>query len=261
MKKLIAVLIALTLLFCSCAFADMLSDIQAKGKLVIATEGTWQPWTYHDNVDGKDTLMGFDIEVAAAIAEKLGVEPEFIDVTWDGILAGVSSGRYDIAANGIDYSDERAEKYDFTVPYAYMRTAVIVRENDDSITCMEDLKGKKTANTLQSTYAIIGEKYGADVTGVDDLVETIELLKSGRIDATINAEMTFYDYIKMQPDAGIKIAALDYDSTSIVIPVRKTDDNASFVKALSNAIEELRAEGTLAEISVKYFGVDVTNPQ
>ena len=94
---------------------------------------------------------------------------------------------------------KRAEKYDFSTPYAFNRTAVITKADDDSINTLEDLKGKKTANTISSTYAELAEQYGATVTGVDDLNQTFELLLSGRIDATLNAEMTFYDYTKGAP--------------------------------------------------------------
>ena len=87
--------------------------------------------------------------------------------------------------NGVDITEERAEKYDFSEPYAYNRTAVITKGDNDTINSLEDLKDKKTANTISSTYAQLAEQYGADVTGVDDLNQTFELLNSGRIDATL----------------------------------------------------------------------------
>ena len=118
--------------------------------------------------------------------------------------------------NGVDITEERAEKYSFSDPYAYNRTAVIVNSANDEIQSMEDLDGKSTANTISSTYAEVAEKYGAAVTGVDDLEQTFELLLSGRIDATLNAEVTYYDYMKAHPDAEIKIACLDPESTKSV---------------------------------------------
>ena len=91
-------------------------------------------------------LVGYDVEVATLIAEKLGVEPEFIEGEWDGLLAGLDAGRYDIMVNGVDITEERAEKYDFSEPYAYNRTAVITKGDNDTINSLEDLKDKKTAN-------------------------------------------------------------------------------------------------------------------
>ena len=138
----------------SSAAANKLETVQSNGKLVVALEGAWQPWSFHDE---SDTLVGYDVEVATEIAKKLGVEPQFVDGEWDGLLAGLDAGRYDIMVNGVDITPERAEKYDFSTPYAFNRTAVITKADDDSINTLEDLKGKKTANTISSTYAELAE--------------------------------------------------------------------------------------------------------
>lgn len=270
-KRFLSVLLTITLALCSISFTgcgsqkeeaakkeesqDLLEEIKERGKIIIATEGTWAPWTYHDE---NDELVGFDVEVAKAIAEKLGVKAEFVEVEWDGIFAGIDAKRYDITCNGVEVDEERAEKYNFTDPYAYMRTAVIVREDDDRISSLNDLKGMKTANTLQSTYAKIAENYGAEVTGVDDLIQTIQLLESGRIDATLNAEVSYYDYMKEHPEAKLKIAALGNDASLVSIPVRKGAENESLVEAINKAIKELADEGVLTELSNKYFGSDIT---
>lgn len=235
---------------------DLLSQILDKGEIVVAMEGTWAPWTYHDE---NDNLVGYDVEVAQLIAEKLGVKATFIEGEWDGLLAGLDAGRYDIMVNGVDITEERAEKYDFSTPYAYNRTAVIVKGDNDDIQSMEDLDGKSTANTISSTYAEVAEKYGATVTGVDDLNQTFELLLSGRIDATLNAEVTFYDYLNAHPDAPIKIATLDPEVTEVAIPVRKGEQSKSLLEAIDAAIGELRESGELSALSEKYFGTDITN--
>lgn len=232
---------------------DLLEQVRAKGELVIATEGTWAPWTFHNE---QDELVGFDIEVAQAVCEKLGVKASFVEGEWDGLLAGLETGRYDTIANGVDVTPERAEKYDFSVPYAYIRTALMVRKDDDSIQSFEDLKGKTTANTISSVYASLAEQYGAKVTGVDDLNQTIELLLQGRIDATLNAEVTYQDYIAQHPDANIKVAAYTEEANHIVMPFRKGAETESLRAEVDKALEELRADGTLGEISRKYFGTD-----
>ena len=237
---------------------DLLAQIKEKGTITVAMEGTWAPWTYHD---ADDNLVGYDVEVAQNIAEKLGVEVNFVEGEWDGLLAGLDDGRYDIMVNGVDITPERAEKYDFSTPYAFNRTAVITKADDDSINTLEDLKGKKTANTISSTYAELAEQYGATVTGVDDLNQTFELLLSGRIDATLNAEMTFYDYTKEHPDANVKIAVLTDDANQIAIPMRKGDETAALRTAIDAAIDELRADGTLKALSEKYFGRDISTEE
>ena len=176
----------------------------------------------------------------------------------DGLLAGVDGGRYDSMANGVEITEERAQKYDFSDPYCYIRTAIIVKSDDDSINSFEDLNGKTTANTISSTYATLAESYGAKTTGVDDLNQTIELLLNGRVDATLNAEVTYFDYLKEHPDANIKIAALTNDASQVAFPVRKGDETATLREALNQAINELREDGTIAEISEKYFGTDLS---
>lgn len=234
---------------------DLLSQIRQKGEIVVAMEGTWAPWTYHDE---SNALVGFDVEVAKNIADKLGVTASFVEGKWDGLLAGLDAGRYDIMVNGVDVTVERQEKYDFSIPYAYNRTAVIVKGDNTVIREMKDLAGKKTANTISSTYAEVAEHYGATVTGVDDLNQTFELLLSGRIDATLNAEVTYYDYMAAHPAADLKIAVLAPDATSVAIPMRKGEETAALREAINNALSELAKEGVLSKLSMKYFGSDIT---
>ena len=236
--------------------ADQLAAIQTNGKLVVALEGAWQPWSYHDE---SDTLVGYDVEVSRAIAEKLGVEPEYVESDWDSLFAGLDAGRFDIVCNGVEVTDERAKTYDFTTPYGYIHTALAVRKDNEDIKSFEDLKGKTTANSLASTYMELAESYGATVQGIDTLEETIQLLTAGRIDATLNADVSFYDYLNVHPDADFKLVAQTAEASHVAIPVRKGDDSASLLEAINTAIEELRADGTLKALGEKYFGQDISS--
>ena len=239
----------------SSATLNKLDSIQKSGKLVVALEGAWQPWSYHDS---SDTLVGYDVEVSRAIAEKLGVEPEYVESDWDSLFAGLDAGRYDMVCNGVEVTEERAKTYDFTTPYGYIHTALAVRKDNEDIHSFEDLKGKTTANSLASTYMELAESYGATVQGIDTLEETIQLLTAGRIDATLNADVSFYDYLNVHPEADFKLVAQTAEASHVAIPVLKSEDTA-YLDALNAAIEELRADGTLKTLSEKYFGQDISS--
>ena len=239
----------------SSAPLNKLDSIQKSGKLVVALEGAWQPWSYHDS---SDTLVGYDVEVSRAIAEKLGVEPEYVESDWDSLFAGLDAGRYDMVCNGVEVTEERAKTYASTTPYGYIHTALAVRKDNEDIHSFEDLKGKTTANSLASTYMELAESYGATVQGIDTLEETIQLLTAGRIDATLNADVSFYDYLNVHPDADFKLVAQTAEASHVAIPVLKSEDTA-YLDALNTAIEALRADGTLKTLSEKYFGQDISS--
>ena len=262
MGLLMAFMLANSVLLAGCGSTsssdDLLAEIQTKGKIVFAMEGQWAPWTYHDE---SGELVGFDTEVGKAIADKLGVEAEFVEGEWDGLFTGLDTGRYDAIINGVEITDERAEKYDFTKPYAYIKTALVVSKDNTTINTFEDLNGVKTSNSLGSTYANLAEDYGASVENVDTLSETIDMITSGRVDATLNAEVSFYDYLGEHPDANIKIVALTEEASLVSIPLRKEDATQSLEEAINKAIEELQADGTLSELSNKYFGSDITKAE
>lgn len=264
MKKVIALVLALVMCFAlaACSNGDkegetknQLETVKANGKLVVASEGVWAPWTYHDE---NDDLVGFDVELGGCIAKKLGVEVEYVEAEWDGLFGGLDAGRYDLVINGVGYTEDRAKTYDFSEPYVFLDTVVVVRADDDRITKPEDLNGMSTANTISSTYAELAESYGANVTGVDDLNQTMELLIQGRIDATVNDETAFNDYLRANPDAPIKIACVA-KRDSYYIPVRKGE--SEMLAAINQAIADLRDDGTLKALSEKYLGSDMTTEE
>ena len=261
MKKVAALILAAVLclgLLAGCGGGgDQLDQIKKNGKLTIAMEGTWSPWTYHDEASGE--LVGFDVEVGQYIAQYLGVEAEFVEIPWDGLFAGMDSGRYDLVINGVDVTEDRSEKYDFSDAYAYIRTALVVRTDNEDITSFDDLQGRTTSNSIGSTYMELAEQYGATCEGVDSLGETMQMVESGRVDATLNAEQSILDYFGEHPEAELKIVAYTPDANEIAIPMRKGDDSASLRQAVNEAILSMREDGTLSALSVKYFGGDITS--
>ena len=257
MKKLLIALMCaiLCVAVAAAACADALSDLQARGKVVVACEGTYSPWNYEDE---NGQLTGYDVEVAQAIADKLGLTFEPVTDLWDGLFAGLDAGRFDLVVASVEITPERALKYDFSTPYAYTSTVVITRADNDSINAMTDLAGKTTCNTATSVYAALAEDNGATVLNVDDLAQTIEMVMNGRCDATLNADTVYFDYLRAHPEAQLKIAATSDDVAQIVIPLPKGEEFASLRAAVDQALAELAEEGVLTELSIKYFGGDLT---
>lgn len=262
MKRMIAVMLAVFMLASVLTMAvsakgsdDLLETIQERGTIIVGLEGDWAPWSY---VDENDELTGYDVEVAKAIADKLGVEIQIVPGEWDGLFAGMDAGRYDMVVNGVEVTEERADKYDFSTPYAYIRTALIVKGDNDSIKTFEDLKGKKTANSIASTYMNLAESYGATCYGVSTLDETLTMVLQGRVDATLNAIVSFTDYMAQHPDSNLKVVATTEEASNVAIPMRKGDETASLREAVNKAIDELREDGTLSELSSRFFGEDIS---
>ncbi|MBP5599933.1 MAG: transporter substrate-binding domain-containing protein [Lachnospiraceae bacterium] len=263
MKKLLSLALVMSMAVLSLAGCgkkevkegDLLSKIKEQGYFTVAMEGQWAPWTYHDE---NDNLTGFEVDVAKAVADKLGVEARFVEGEWDGLLAGVQGGRYDLMANGVAVIESRLESYEFSDPYVFNKTVLIVREDNEDIKSFEDLNGKTTCNSANSNYQLTAESYGATVKDLETLDETLEEVMAGRADATLNAEVSFNDYLKAHPDAPLKVAYVDPDAEKCAMIMPKGENSYALRDAVNEALKELAKEGKLAEISIKYFGLDIT---
>jgi cystine transport system substrate-binding protein len=261
MKKLVLLVMALSVVVFGCAKkpqanVDSLTRIKNAGVIKIGIEGTYPPHTYHD---ANNNLVGNDVDIAREIAAKLGVKPEFIESSWDSLIAGVDTGRWDVVINQVAVKPERQEKYDFSIPYAYARGALIVRSDNDSIKSFEDLKGKKAAQTVTSNWADVARKYGAEIVGtVSGFNESIDLVINKRADATINDDVTYYDYKKVHADSPTKIAAFTDNVTNVAVLLGK--NQPELLAAINEALQELRDSGKLSEIALKYFVSDISIP-
>lgn len=232
---------------------NLLEQINAEGKIKIGTEGTYAPFTFHDS-SGK--LTGFDVEIAEEIAKRLGVKAEFIETQWDGMFAGLDSKRFDMIANNVGIRPDRQEKYDFSEPYNMTKPILIVHQDNNTIKSFEDLKGKKSAQTLTGNFTDIAKSYGAEIVGIEGFTQSIDLILSKRADANVNDRLSFLDFKKQKPDTPIKsVAAID-KPINIGNMFRK--GNKELVDAISNAISEMKKDGTFLKISEKYFGEDVS---
>lgn len=238
----------------STAFAgENLDAIKAAGVLKIGTEGTYAPYTYHDK-DNK--LVGFDVEIGQAIADKLGVKPEFVEGKWDGLIAGLDAKRYDTVINQVNITDERQKKFNFSKPYIVSKVVLIVNDKNNDIKDFPDLKGKKAAASLTSNYSKLAKDAGAEIIATDGFDQSLQLVLTGRADATLNDSLSYLDFKKHQPNSPVKIAAEKKDAESSGVLLRKGDDD--LVAAIDKALDDIKADGTYKTIADKYFGQDVS---
>jgi len=250
----ILVLSALQLVAVGLALADSgLDAVRAAGVIKVGTEGTYAPFTFHD---AKGELTGFDVEIARAIATKMGVKVEFLEGKWDGLIAGLDARRYDAVVNEVTITDERRAKYDFSSPYIVSKAVVVVRADNDAIKSFEDLKGKKSAHTLTSNYAKLAASYGAELVGTDGFNQSLDLVLAGRADATINDSLSYLDFKKHKPAAPVKIAASQTSADYQGVMIRK--GNPDLLAAINQALDQIKKDGTYLRISNKYFGEDVS---
>jgi cystine transport system substrate-binding protein len=233
--------------------AASLDKIKEAGVFRIGTEGTYAPFTYHDS---SNKLVGFDVEIGEAIAEKLGVKAQFLEGKWDGLIAGLDGDRYDAVINQVGITEARKKKYDFSDPYIASKAVLIVRGDNTEIHGFADLKGKKSAQTLTSNFGKLAEQSGAELVGTDGFDQSIQLVLNGRADATINDSLSFLDFKKHKPDANVKIVAQEANADHSGVIIAKGEPK--LLAAINKALADIKADGTYQKIADKYFGQDVS---
>ncbi|BBH23693.1 amino acid ABC transporter substrate-binding protein [Paenibacillus baekrokdamisoli] len=232
---------------------NALKVIQSSGELRVGTEGTYSPFTFHDQAG---TLMGFDVDIAKEVAKRLNVKATFVETKWDGMLAGLDAKRFDMVANEVSIRDDRKVKYDFSDPYIVSKSVLIVREDNTDIKKLADLKGKKSGQSLTSNLSDIAKANGATIVQVDGFNQAIDLLASKRIDATINDGLSYLDLKKQRPDTAIKVVdETDVASQSGFLFPKGSE---ALITAVNKALKDMKADGTYLGISQKYFGADVS---
>ena len=233
MKKIIGVILSIAII------AVLGISAVAEGNVLkVGMEGTYAPYTYHDDTGA---LTGFEVDVATAIGEKIGYEVEFVEGAWDSLFPALDAGTIDVIMNQVTITEARLETYDFSTPYVYTRPVLIVAADNEDITTFDDLAGKKAAEGLTSNYNAIPQSYGAEIIGQD----------------VVNDELTYaYWQVTTGDFDSTKIAAKSEDATSSAVVILKGRDELR--DAISGAIDELLADGTIAEISQKYFSIDVS---
>ncbi|MCP3741644.1 amino acid ABC transporter substrate-binding protein [Rossellomorea sp. BNER] len=232
---------------------SLFDKVMDEGKLVVGTEGTYPPFTFHDE-SGK--LTGFDVEIAREVAKRLGVEAEFKETQWDAMFEGLNSKRFDMIANQVGIREDRQKEYDFSHPYIESAAVLVTSKDNDKVQSFEDIEGLTSAQSLTSNYKNIAESYGAKIQGVEGLAQAIQLLEQGRVDITVNDKLSILDYKNKKKNANIKIAATQEDAAQSGLMFRK--GNEKLVEEVNKALKEMKEDGTYLEISEKWFGEDVS---
>ncbi|QGZ65231.1 transporter substrate-binding domain-containing protein [Paraburkholderia acidisoli] len=237
---------------------DVLDSIKQSGVLKVGLEGTYPPF---DSRNSKGELEGFDVDVAKAVAAKLGVKPEFIPTEWSGIIAALQAGKFDVIVNQVTITPQRKQAVDFSQPYTYSAAQLIQRADDKrDFKSLDEFKGdKKLGVTLGTNYDQMARAVpGINVQTYPGAPEKLRDLAAKRIDATIDDRLMLPYIIKnsnlpLRPGAVLQGADQDMG-----IPFRK--GNPKFAKALDDAITSLKQDGTLKKISMHWFNTDVTQP-
>ncbi|MDB1749317.1 amino acid ABC transporter substrate-binding protein [Enterococcus avium] len=241
--------------------AVFLAGCQSKGDgeassekvLRVGTEGTYSPFSFRDD---NDKLTGYDVDVVKAVAKKINYKVKFVEAPWDSMLAAFDANKSDVIFNQVSITPERKEKYLFSTPYSVSHPALIVNKDNNEIKDFADLKGKTSAQSLTSNYAQMAEDLGAEISSVDGFSKAVELVGDNRADATLNDDVTYYDYLNQKPDAPIKIVKTSDEATEVAAMFHK--DDKELTEKVDKAIKELEADGTLTKLSEKYFKKDIS---
>ena len=256
-KILTAGLIGLTCLAATAHAEDLLDQVKARGTLRIGLEGTFPPFNSKDPKTGD--LVGFDVDIAKAVAAKLGVKPEFITTEWSGIIAGLQAGKFDVIVNQVGATDARKQVLDFSPGYTFSGAELIQRKDDTrQFASLEDLKGKKLGVGLGTNYMDMAKSVpGIDVKTYPGAPEYLRDLAAGRLDAALNDKLMLA-YLMKTSDLPLKRGAMVGTANPSATPFKK--GNPKFAKAIDDAMTQLEADGTFTKISEKWFGIDVTKP-
>ncbi len=246
MKKFLKVASIVLVIAMIACFAACGGNGGEKEKLVMATNAEFPPYEY---VEG-DKIVGIDAEIAALIADKLGMELEIVDVAFDSIIPGVQSGKYDMGMAGLTVNEERLEKVAFSTSYATGIQAVIVKEDSD-IKTIDDLAGKKIGVQTSTTGDIYAtDDYGEDaITRYDNGAVAVQALLADKVDCVIIDNEPAKSYVAA--NEGLKVLDTEYTVEDYAICFAKEDTELK--DKVDGALKELIADGSVKAVIEKYI--------
>lgn len=225
-----------------------LKDIQDKGKLVVALSPDYAPFEFKTLVDGKDTIVGADVEIAKAIGEKLGVEVEFSAMSFNNVLASLSSGKADIAISGISATEERAKTFDFSEVYYNAKNIVLVKKEDlAKYSTVDGLKDKSVGAQKGSIQegVVTAQLPDSNLVSLTQVTEMVTELKSGKLDAVVMEETIAQGYVTKNDDLAIAEITLKEDDSEPGSAVAMPKGSTALKKAIDEVIAELKSSGKI----------------
>lgn len=237
------------------ASENVLAQIKHRGSLIVGLEGTYPPFSFQDQ---KGALAGFEVDFSQALAKQLGVKAKLQPTKWDGILAALQSKRIDVVINQVTITPERKAKYDFSTPYTISGIQVLARKGEDKrFQKPQDLVGKKVGVGLGTNYEqwLKANVPGADIRTYDDDPTKYQDIHAGRIDAVLIDRLAAFDLVN-KAGGSLVLAGRPFAQLDSGVAMRK--GNPELLAAVNKAIARMRADGTLAKISQKWFKADVT---
>ena len=226
-----------------------------EGTLMVGAEIGYPPMEYFDE-DGS-TPIGFDVELAQALADDMGVKLELVDTAWDGIFAGVDTDKYDVIMSSVSFTQDRDENYLLSDPYI-ANAPVLVVPKDSDITSIEETKGRTIAVQMETTADYIVQDYneeglGADLRQYEKVINAFDELKAGRVDSVCTDSVVAAYYLG---DAASDYKTVWQSPTKEPIVMCMKKGNDTLKEKLEASLNNLRDSGKLSEICVKYFGND-----
>lgn len=232
------------------------TSVETKQVIRVGSSGGYFPFTFVEN----DVLQGFEIDVWNEIGKRMDYDVEFVTSKFSGLFGMLDTDRLDTISNQIAITDGRKEKYMFTIPYVYDGAQLVVKKGNNSISGLEDLKGKKIGVSLGSNYEQILREYD-----VNNEIEIItydggameQEVAMGRIDAFLMDKLSSVELIK-KTGLDLQLAGEPVAYNENAFPFVKNEKNEEFIKKVNDVIEEIRQDGTLGEISEKWLEIDIT---
>ncbi len=261
LKKVFCLLIVATigLSVAGCGGGETMKRIEKSGKLVIGTSAEYAPYEYHMLIDGKDTIVGFDISIAEEIAKDMGVELQIVDADFNGLLASLNTNKVDIVIAGMNPTDDRRESVDFSKIYYEAKQGVMVRAEDkDKYKTVADLKDKKVGAQLGTTQENIVKKQieGASIVSLSKIPDLVMELKNKKIDALVVELPVANGYVKNNNDLALTEISVKDDTGGSAIAVRK--GNKNLVEQINKTLDRLMKDGSIEKFVQEANEMNVT---